>query len=78
MGTTKGDGGHLKLCRAEAAVPVDGIASDTMQPWRDAGAAGFGLGPALKPDLTAIEAGERTAAFIVAIRTSPRRRFDLQ
>lgn len=50
-------------------LPVGGIAPDTMQPWRDAGAAGFGLGSALyKPGLTALEVGERAAAFVAAIR----------
>lgn len=50
-------------------LPVGGIAPDTMQPWRDAGAAGFGLGSALyKPGLTAIEVGENAAAFVAAIR----------
>lgn len=51
-------------------LPVGGIAPDNMQPWRDAGAAGFGLGSALyQPGLTAIEVGERAAAFVAAIRT---------
>ena len=50
-------------------LPVSGIAPDNMQPWRDAGAAGFGLGSALyQPGLTANEVGERAAAFVAAIR----------
>ncbi|MFN4097111.1 MAG: 2-dehydro-3-deoxy-6-phosphogalactonate aldolase [Sphingomonas sp.] len=50
-------------------LPVGGIAPDTMQPWRDAGASGFGLGSALyKPGLTASEVGENAAAFVAAIR----------
>ena len=50
-------------------LPVGGIAPDNMQPWRDAGAAGFGLGSALyQPGLTANEVGERAAAFVAAIR----------
>ncbi|HEY0623947.1 2-dehydro-3-deoxy-6-phosphogalactonate aldolase [Sphingomonas sp.] len=49
-------------------LPVGGIAPDTMQPWRDAGAPGFGLGSALyKPGFTAAEVGERAAAFIRAL-----------
>lgn len=49
-------------------LPVGGIAPDTMQPWRDAGAAGFGLGSALyQPGLGAGEVGERAAAFVAAI-----------
>lgn len=50
-------------------LPVGGIAPDNMGPWRDAGAAGFGLGSALyRPGLTANEVGERAAAFVAAIR----------
>lgn len=50
-------------------LPVGGIAPDNMGAWRDAGAAGFGLGSALyKPGLTALEVGERAAAFVAAIR----------
>ena len=58
------------LPREMRVLPVGGIAPDTMQPWRDAGAAGFGLGSALyKPGLTAIEVSERAAAFVTAIRS---------
>ncbi|QDX26961.1 2-dehydro-3-deoxy-6-phosphogalactonate aldolase [Sphingomonas suaedae] len=58
------------LPRDMRVLPVGGIAPDTMQPWRDAGAAGFGLGSALyKPGLTAIEVAERAAVFVAAIRT---------
>jgi 2-dehydro-3-deoxyphosphogalactonate aldolase len=54
---------------ATRVLPVGGIAPDNMQPWRDAGAPGFGLGSALyKPGFTAQEVGERAAAFIRAIR----------
>jgi len=53
---------------ATRVLPVGGIAPDNMQPWRDAGAPGFGLGSALyKPGLTAGEVGERAAAFIAAL-----------
>jgi 2-dehydro-3-deoxyphosphogalactonate aldolase len=49
-------------------LPVGGVAPDTMGPWRDAGAAGFGLGSALyKPGLTAAEVGERARAFVSAL-----------
>lgn len=50
-------------------LPVGGIAPDNMQPWRDAGAPGFGLGSALyKPGFTAADVGERATAFIQALR----------
>ncbi len=50
-------------------LPVGGITPDNMQPWRDAGAAGFGLGSALyKPGSTANAVAERAAAFVAAIR----------
>ena len=50
-------------------LPVGGIAPDNMQPWREAGAAGFGLGSALyKPGFTAAEVGERARAFVAAIK----------
>lgn len=49
-------------------LPVGGIVPDNMQPWRDAGAPGFGLGSAIyKPGLTAAEVGERAGAFISAL-----------
>ncbi len=48
-------------------LPVGGIAPDTMQPWRAAGAAGFGLGSALyQPGLGAADVGVRAAAFVQA------------
>ncbi|ATY32385.1 2-dehydro-3-deoxy-6-phosphogalactonate aldolase [Sphingomonas psychrotolerans] len=49
-------------------LPVGGVTPDTMDPWREAGAAGFGLGSALyKPGLTAAEVGERARAFVSAL-----------
>ncbi|KRC80345.1 2-dehydro-3-deoxy-6-phosphogalactonate aldolase [Sphingomonas sp. Root241] len=49
-------------------LPVGGIAPDTMGSWREAGAAGFGLGSALyKPGLTAAEVGARARAFVSAL-----------
>ena len=64
----------LKAMRAvlpkEARIlPVGGIAPDNMNPWREAGAAGFGLGSALyKPGLTAGQVGERARAFVSALK----------
>lgn len=49
-------------------LPVGGIAPDTMQPWLDAGANGFGLGSALyKPGATAAEVFANAKAFIRAL-----------
>lgn len=49
-------------------LPVGGIAPDNMGPWRDAGAAGFGLGSALyKPGFTAADVGARAKAFVSAL-----------
>jgi 2-dehydro-3-deoxyphosphogalactonate aldolase len=50
-------------------LPVGGIASDNMTPWREAGAAGFGIGSALyRPGSTAEEVAKRAAAFVQALR----------
>jgi 2-dehydro-3-deoxyphosphogalactonate aldolase len=50
-------------------LPVGGIAPNNMQPWRDAGAAGFGLGSALyKPGMSAAEVGANARAFVAALR----------
>ena len=49
-------------------LPVGGITPNTMEPWRAAGAAGFGLGSALyKPGMTAASVGEQARAFTAAI-----------
>lgn len=49
-------------------LPVGGIAPDNMAPWRDAGAAGFGLGSALyKPGMTAADVGANARAFVDAL-----------
>lgn len=54
---------------ATRVLPVGGIAPDTMIPWIDVGAAGFGLGSALyKPGMTAGEVGERARRFATAWR----------
>lgn len=56
------------LPRDMRLLPVGGIAPDTMGPWREAGAAGFGLGSALyKPGLIAAEVGTRARAFVSAL-----------
>jgi 2-dehydro-3-deoxyphosphogalactonate aldolase len=50
-------------------LPVGGIVPEDMAPWRQAGAAGFGLGSALyKPGMTADEVGARARAFVAASR----------
>jgi len=50
-------------------LPVGGITTDNMGPWRDAGAAGFGLGSALyRPGFTPAQVGERAAAFVASVR----------
>ena len=50
-------------------LPVGGIVPEGMAAWRQAGAAGFGLGSALyKPGMTAGEVGARARAFIAALR----------
>ncbi len=49
-------------------LPVGGVTPELMQPWRDAGAAGFGLGSALyKPGMSADEVGARARAFAAAL-----------
>ncbi len=53
--------------KAARFLPVGGIEPGTMGPWREAGAAGFGLGSALyKPGMAAEEVGRRAAAFVAA------------
>jgi 2-dehydro-3-deoxyphosphogalactonate aldolase len=48
---------------------VGGIAPDNMRPWRDAGAAGFGLGSGLyKPGRSAAETGERARAYVEGLK----------
>ena len=49
-------------------LPVGGIAPDNMEPWREAGAAGFGLGSALyKIGLTADQVATNARAFVSAL-----------
>jgi 2-dehydro-3-deoxyphosphogalactonate aldolase len=50
-------------------LPVGGITPDSMQPYRQAGASGFGLGGALyAPGMTAQAVAERAHAFVTAWR----------
>lgn len=49
-------------------LPVGGIVPEGMAPWRQAGAAGFGLGSALyKPGMAAGEVGANARAFVAAL-----------
>lgn len=65
--------GVLKAMRAvlppdTRVLPVGGIAPDTMAPWLQAGAAGFGLGSALySVGRGAAAVGERARAFVAAL-----------
>jgi 2-dehydro-3-deoxyphosphogalactonate aldolase len=48
---------------------VGGISPDNMQPWLDAGAAGFGLGSGLyKPSQSPAETLEKTRAYVAGVR----------
>ncbi|MEG3084755.1 2-dehydro-3-deoxy-6-phosphogalactonate aldolase [Sphingomonas sp. PB2P12] len=50
-------------------LPVGGIVPEGMAAWRQAGAAGFGLGSALyAPGMTAADVGARAAGFIAALK----------
>lgn len=54
---------------AARVLPVGGVGPDTMTPWLEAGAAGFGLGSALyKPGMSAAEVGRNADAFVRALR----------
>lgn len=56
------------LPRDARVLPVGGISPETMAPWREAGAAGFGLGSALyKPGFSAGEVGTRAREFMAAL-----------
>jgi 2-dehydro-3-deoxyphosphogalactonate aldolase len=47
---------------------VGGISPDNMQPWRDAGASGFGLGSGLyKPGQSAAETAEKARAYVAGL-----------
>ena len=54
---------------AARVLPVGGISPETMRPWQDAGAAGFGLGSALyKPGFSAADVSARAEAFVRVLR----------
>ena len=56
------------LPRDARVLPVGGITPDNMQPWRDAGANGFGLGSALyKPGMPAEQVGANARAFVAGL-----------
>jgi 2-dehydro-3-deoxyphosphogalactonate aldolase len=54
------------LPKGTPIVPVGGIGADNMKAWRDAGAAGFGLGSSLYKPGDDAAAVRRNAASIVA------------
>jgi len=57
------------LPRDTPVLVVGGITPDNMTPWRDAGAAGFGLGSALyKPGRSVSDVASAAAAFVAALR----------
>ena len=71
------EGASPKVLKAMRAVlpkqvrvlPVGGIGPDSMGPWLEAGAGGFGLGSALYTvGSTAAEVGARARAFVSALR----------
>ena len=48
---------------------VGGVSPDNMRPWKDAGAAGFGLGSGLyKPGQSAAETAEKARAYVAGLR----------
>jgi 2-dehydro-3-deoxyphosphogalactonate aldolase len=50
-------------------IVVGGVKPDNMQPWTDAGAAGFGLGSGLyKPGQSAADTADKARAYIAAVR----------
>ncbi|MEI6201692.1 MAG: 2-dehydro-3-deoxy-6-phosphogalactonate aldolase [Enhydrobacter sp.] len=55
------------LPKGTPIVPVGGIGADNMKAWRDAGAAGFGLGSSLyKPGDDAVTVAKKAAAIVTA------------
>ncbi|HUC17222.1 MAG TPA: 2-dehydro-3-deoxy-6-phosphogalactonate aldolase [Acetobacteraceae bacterium] len=52
-----------------ALLPVGGIDAGSTRPWREAGAAGFGIGSAIyKPGDDAARVGEKAAALLAALQ----------
>lgn len=71
------EGASPKVLQAQLAVipkdipvlAVGGISPDNMQPWLEAGAAGFGLGSGLyKPGQSAAETLEKGRAYVAGVR----------
>jgi 2-dehydro-3-deoxyphosphogalactonate aldolase len=60
---------HLAvLPRAVPLMVVGGIKPDTMRPWLDAGATGFGLGSGLyKPGQSAAETLDKARAYVAGM-----------
>ena len=58
---------RVVLPKGTRLLPVGGITPDNMKPYRDAGAAGFGLGSALySPGISTADLAERAGAFVAA------------
>ena len=58
---------RVVLPKGTQLLPVGGITPDNMKPYRDAGAAGFGLGSALySPGISTADLAERAGAFVAA------------
>ncbi|HET9147377.1 MAG TPA: 2-dehydro-3-deoxy-6-phosphogalactonate aldolase, partial [Acetobacteraceae bacterium] len=54
---------------AMPVLPVGGITPDSMAPWREAGARGFGIGSAIyKPGDTAEDVAAKAACFAEALK----------
>ena len=65
---------RVVLPKGTRLLPVGGITPNTMTPYLEAGAAGFGLGSALyKPGMTAVEVGATARAFVAAWKESTTR-----
>lgn len=57
------------LAPSQRVYAVGGVSPQTLRTWRDAGAAGFGIGSALyRPGQTAAEVAHRARAFVTAWR----------
>ena len=58
---------RVVLPKGTRLLPVGGITPDNMKPYRDAGAAGFGVGSALySPGISTAELAQRADAFVAA------------
>lgn len=57
--------------RSVPVIVVGGVKPDNMQPWLDAGAAGFGLGSGLyKPGQSAAETAEKARNYVAGVKRS--------